>query len=144
MLNAADWKAIFAPNGELLAEGDLIQRTNLSKTLSTIASQGPDALYKGDIADSIVAKIQATGGILTHEDLESYKVIVHRALEGTYRGKTVYTSHAPTSGPVLLHMLNLAERFDDFVEDGRTGLNVHRIVEIMKCTYFLYFPSVHC
>ena len=46
MLNAPDWKAIFAPKGCLLREGDLIQRTALARTLETIAEHGPDAFYK--------------------------------------------------------------------------------------------------
>ena len=56
-------------------------------------------LYEqGPVADSIVRKVQLTGGILSHADLENYTVHVERALEGTYRGKKVYTTHAPTSG----------------------------------------------
>lgn len=51
------------------------------------------------------------------------------ALEGTYRGRKVYTTHAPTSGPVLLHMLNLVENYD-FLE--KNALNVHRLVEVLK------------
>ena len=50
---------------------------------------------------------------------------VSRALEGSYRGRKVYTTDAPTSGPALLHMLNLVERFD-FIGEGRTALNVER------------------
>lgn len=53
---------------------------------------------KGPVADSIVRKVQLTVGILSHADLENYTVHVERALEGTYRGKKVYTTHAPTSG----------------------------------------------
>lgn len=76
--------------------------------------------------------VKSTGGILTHADLESYKVKVEPALVGTYRGRKVYTPHAPTSGPVLLHMLNMLEHYD-LSGEGRTGLNTHRIVEILKC-----------
>ena len=72
---------------------------------------------------------------MSHSDLESYKVKVERALEGSYRGRRVYTTHAPTSGPVLLHMLNLIEHYDEFIPMGRTGLNVHREVEAMRCTF---------
>lgn len=89
---------------------------------------------QGPIGDALVAKVQASGGILTLEDLKTYEPHVMPALQGTYRGRKIYTTHAPTSGPVLLHMLNLLEHFDDFVEEGRTGLNVHRIVEATKCT----------
>jgi gamma-glutamyltranspeptidase/glutathione hydrolase/leukotriene-C4 hydrolase len=38
-------------------------------------------------------------GILSHVDLENYTVSIDRALEGTYRDRKVYTSHAPASGP---------------------------------------------
>ncbi|KAF8135745.1 gamma-glutamyltranspeptidase [Boletus edulis] len=126
-----DWSAVFAPEGKLLLQGETIQRTNYSRTLDIIANEGPRAFYKGPIADSIIRKVNETGGILTHADLEKYTVNVERALEGTYHDKKVYTSHAPTSGPVLLHMLNLLERFD-LIGEGRTPLNVHRIVEAMK------------
>lgn len=89
---------------------------------------------QGPIADSIIRKIQASGGIMTNEDLEGYTVIVDQALQGTYHDKKVYTSHAPTSGPVLLHILNLLERYD-LVGEGHTGLNTHRFVEALKCKH---------
>lgn len=133
MLTEPDWRAIFAPDGRLLAEGDTIRRLNLSRTLETLAEEGPGAFYKGPIADAIVDKVKATGGILTREDLENYEVDVELALEGSYRGRKIYTPHAPTSGPVLIHMLNLMEHFPDLIEDGRTVLNVHRVIEAMKC-----------
>ncbi|KAH9839396.1 gamma-glutamyltranspeptidase [Rhodofomes roseus] len=132
MLNNPDWSAIFAPEGHLLKEGETIRRTNLSRTLAVIAEEGADALYKGPIADSLIRKIRATGGIMTHEDLQNYAVHVRPALQGTYRGRKVYTQHAPTSGPVLLHMLNLVEHYEDLTEEGRTPLNNHRLIEAMK------------
>jgi len=114
-LNNPDWRSIFAPSGRLLKEGEKISRANLSRTLSAISKEGANAFYtvrgygskqhsisnffQGAIADSIVRKIQSEGGILTHADLENYAVKVERALEGSYRGRKVYTSHAPTSGP---------------------------------------------
>ncbi|KAG5219586.1 gamma-glutamyltranspeptidase [Salix suchowensis] len=138
------------PQGRFLREGEVIRRVNLSRTLQTIANEGAGTFYKGPIADSIVRKVNATGGILSQADLENYAVHVDRALEGTFNGRKVYTSRAPTSGPgqssryiylnlsfmigleVLLHMLNLVENYD-FRQ--KTPLNVHRIVEILKCEY---------
>lgn len=46
MLKNPDWSDIFAPRGTFLQEGEIIQRTNLSRTLQTIADEGADALYK--------------------------------------------------------------------------------------------------
>jgi gamma-glutamyltranspeptidase len=133
MLGNPDYSAIFAPKGRLLREGDLIRRTNYSNTLFTIARHGPSAFYKGPIADALVSKIRSSGGILTHADLERYEVKVDKALEGTYFGRKVYTAHAPASGPVILQMFNLMEHYGTLREDGRTGVNVHRFVEAMKC-----------
>ncbi|KAF9005378.1 gamma-glutamyltranspeptidase, partial [Hymenopellis radicata] len=129
MLGNPDWSSIFAPRGVLLKQGEPIKRTNYSRTLATIAEEGADAFYKGPIADAIIRKITSTGGIMTHADLENYKVRVDRALEGTYRGRKIYTTHAPTSGPVLLHMLNLMEKYE---LKERNGVNVHRAIEAMR------------
>ena len=132
MLGNKDWSSVFAPHGVLLREGELIKRTNLSRTLATLAEEGPDVFYQGAIAQAIVDKVQKEGGILTLGDLANYRVRVMKALSGTYHGRKVYVPHAPTSGPVLLHMLNLVENYD-LVGEGKTGLNLHRIVEAMKC-----------
>ncbi|KAJ7218077.1 gamma-glutamyltranspeptidase [Mycena pura] len=129
MLGNPDWRAVFAPGGRFLRNGEVIRRTNYSHTLAMIASEGPEAFYKGPIADSLIRKVHATGGILSHTDLENYRVKVEHALQGTYRGRKVYTSHAPTSGPVLLHMFNLMEKF---AMTSRTPLDIHRVIEILK------------
>lgn len=71
---------------------------------------------------------------MTHEDLFNYSVIVQPAMEGSYLGRKIYTSNAPTSGPVLLHMLNIMEHYD-LAGEGPTGLNIHRSVEAMKCEF---------
>jgi len=136
-LHNPDWSRIFAPDGVILSEGDIIRNVDLSRTLGLIAERGPDALYKGEVADAIISKVRAEGGIMTHEDLVNYKVNVSKALEGTYRDLKVYTTHAPTSGPVLLHMLNLMEMYD-LPAEGRTKVNVHRLVEAMKCESALF------
>ncbi|KAH0589440.1 hypothetical protein H2248_005197 [Termitomyces sp. 'cryptogamus'] len=129
MLNNPDWTEIFAPHGVLLHEGEIIRRTTLARTLRIIAKEGSSAFYKGSIGDALVRKVRATGGILSHADLENYSVKVQPALKSTYRNKKVYTTHPPTSGPVLIHMLNLLEHFD--IKE-RSVLSIHRLIEIIK------------
>ncbi|KAG8850362.1 hypothetical protein FRB96_000426 [Tulasnella sp. 330] len=133
MPDIPDWAAVFAPNGTLLEEGDMVHRTAYAETLTAIANEGISAFYSrhSPIAQALVAKVQKEGGIMTLDDLEEYEVRVERALEGTYHGRKVYTTSAPTSGPALLHMLNLLEPYDlGRKEDA--ALNLHRIVEAMK------------
>lgn len=61
--------------------------------------------FQGSIADAIIKKINSTGGIMTHDDLKKYAVNVSAAEKGTYMGKTVYTTHAPTSGPGIFQSI---------------------------------------
>src|SRR5262249_19788204 len=49
--------------------GDLLIQKDLAGTLRLIAEQGPDAFYKGAIAEKIAAEMKAGGGILTTSDL---------------------------------------------------------------------------
>lgn len=57
MHNSPDWKEIFAPKGCLLREGELIRRTALSRTLATIAEEGPDAFYS--VSNSLLKRMYA-------------------------------------------------------------------------------------
>jgi len=41
-----------------------------------LANHGADAFYTGEIADNIVKAATARGGIITHEDLEGYQVVI--------------------------------------------------------------------
>ncbi|KAF8586708.1 hypothetical protein K439DRAFT_1659522 [Ramaria rubella] len=125
MLGNPDWSAIFAPHGHLLRQGNLIRRTSLARTLHTIAEEGAEAFYKGPILNALLKKIHETGGVLTANDFAQYTPKVTPALQGTYKNRRVYTTQAPSSGPVLLHMLNLLERFDDN-DDGGKSLKLHR------------------
>ena len=90
----------------------------------------------------MIAAIQSAGGTVTHADLENYHVRVEPALVGTYRDRRIYTAHAPSSGPILLYMLNLLERYD-LADKHLTDLTAHRLVEAMKCKfeYRSQYPS---
>ncbi|KAJ3879818.1 gamma-glutamyltranspeptidase [Lentinula edodes] len=125
-----DFKEIFAPNGTLLKEGDIIERNNYARTLLEVAEGGAEVFYNGSyITKALVSKVNATGGHATIQDFLDYRPLLYRSLEGSYRGKKLYTPRAPSAGPVLLHMLNLMEGYN-FTR--RNGLDTHRMVEAMK------------
>lgn len=44
--SSKDWSDIFAPDGQILREGELIRRTNLSHTLEIIAREGANGFYQ--------------------------------------------------------------------------------------------------
>ena len=133
MLQEDDWSEMFAPEGRLLVEGEVLKREAYAQTLERIGREGVDVFYKGDIARSLLKTIENAGGLLTAKDFAEYKAIVKPAFKATYLNRTYYTTHYPSGGPIIANLLNVLETYEDFAEGGKTGLSVHRFVEALKC-----------
>ena len=102
--------AVFLPGGKPLAPGTLLRQPELAKTLRLIADQGPSAFYTGPIADAIVAQMKQDGGIITKQDLASYKPEWRTPIVGKYRGYTLYAMPPSSSGGVTtVEILNQLE-----------------------------------
>ncbi|KAJ1930904.1 hypothetical protein FBU59_006892, partial [Linderina macrospora] len=89
------------------------------------------AFYSGKIAQSMVSAVRENGGILTLEDFAAYSAVDREPLETFYHGRRVITGSPPTSGSILLNMLNIVEGYP-LAREGQTALSYHRIVEAMK------------
>src|SRR5262249_23397580 len=115
--------------------GDVLTQPDLAATLQLIA-EGPDAFYKGRIADQLVAEMKAGGGLITREDLAGYTARERKPLHGTYRGCDVWSAPPPSSGgTALIEMLNILETFD-LKKDGRySAATLHRMTEAMRRAY---------
>jgi gamma-glutamyltranspeptidase/glutathione hydrolase len=127
-------KIFLKPDGTALALGGSLVQSDLANTLEAIAKDGPRAFYNGPIADAIAAAVQAAGGVMTAEDLQSYTAFERAPVRGTYRGYDIVSMPPPSSGGVeLIEMLNILEGFDLGHEDG--GQTMHLMVEAMKRAY---------
>ncbi|KAI8078826.1 gamma-glutamyltransferase [Halteromyces radiatus] len=134
ILEKSEWKDIYAPQGRAAQPGEIIKRPTLAKTLEIIANEGANAFYEGPIAESMIKTIQQAGGIMTLDDLRNYKPLIRPTISTYYHGTKITTCSAPTSGPILLSMLNILERYSLHTL-GRIGVNIHRLVEAMKFGY---------
>ena len=79
----ASVEAYGKPGGGQWQGGDRLVLKDLGKTLRAIATDGPDAFYKGPIADLIAADMKANGGLISKEDLAAYQARERTALRGT-------------------------------------------------------------
>lgn len=100
------------PDGSPKQVGDFAQNPDLGRTLRLIAEQGADVFYRGEIADRIVADMEANGGLISHDDLAGYRTIRREPLWGTYRDFTISSNQPPGGGVMLIEMLNILEHFD--------------------------------
>jgi gamma-glutamyltranspeptidase/glutathione hydrolase len=105
-------RAIYTRDGALLGLGERFVQADYARTLERLAIEGPDAFYKGEIADAIAADFEANGGHITKEDLATYSVNVTEPIRGTYRGLSVVAAGPPAGGLTLLQMLNFLEGYD--------------------------------
>lgn len=106
-------RALFAPHGEPLAEGDAIIQGDLGDTLEAIATKGPDVFYSGGIASSVIAAIRREGGFMAIEDLERYSAQLRRPVTADVFGWRVESNPPPASGGALLtRMLTALESVD--------------------------------
>jgi gamma-glutamyltranspeptidase/glutathione hydrolase len=119
--------------GQPWNQGDRLIQKDLAGTLRLLADSGPDAFYKGPVADQIVAEMKAGGGIITKADLEAYQAKIRPPIQGSYRGYDVYGPPPPSGGGIcLVEMLNILENFN-LREHGRwSAATLHLMIEAMR------------
>jgi len=125
---------IFLRDHEVPAAGSEIRQTDLALTMRSLAREGSNGFYAGDVAESLVAGVRAEGGIWTLEDLKQYTIVEREPVIFQYRGLRIVSAAPPSSGGVALAtMLHILEGYDlaRLDESGRT----HVITEAMRRAY---------
>lgn len=115
-------------------KGDWIQRDAYAKTLEIVARDGIKAFYNGQLTKSLVETINREGGHVSSTDFETYRAIVKPAQTTRYLNRTIWTTDNPSSGPMLIYLLNLLEGYQ-LNQAPRDVLNEHRILEALKFAY---------
>jgi gamma-glutamyltranspeptidase len=127
--------AVFLPGGEPPRPGDILRQPDLARSLALIARGGPDAFYRGEIAQAIASFLAANGGALTADDFADHRTDVSPPLASTYRGYTVYETGLPTQGLVVLEALNICEQAP-LAEMGLRSANaVHTEVSALRLAF---------
>lgn len=136
----AKWPAsakIFSkPDGASLGNGDTLVQRDLAETLEAIAAQGPRGFYEGPVAGKLVAGITNAGGIISLDDLKSYRPVIREPVRGTYRGYDIVSMPLPSSGgTVLIETLNVLEGYKLHEMGAQSADSLHVMIEAMKRAY---------
>ncbi|MBZ9761292.1 gamma-glutamyltransferase [Mesorhizobium sp. CA8] len=116
--------------------GEKLVQPDLAASLSAISEKGPDAFYKGAIADAIVKASGAKGGILAKGDFEQYAVRELKPVTCSYRGYEIISSPPPSSGGVIIcEILNVLEGYPLSYLGAGSAETVHVMVEAMRHAY---------
>lgn len=136
LVNDPTWALDFAPNGTRLGVGDIITRRRYADTLDVIAQQGPGAFYSGPIAETMINALQRANGTMTLEDLRDYDVAIRNISQIDYRGYTITSTSAPSSGIVAMSILKILNTYKDFFSSEKSvDLSTHRMDEAIRFGY---------
>jgi len=136
-----DSNRTFLVDGDAPALYGVIRNPGLARTLRLIQEHGRDVFYRGEIADAIVTKVRANGGVMTKADLAEFESEWVEPISTSYHGYDVYQLPPPGQGFAALEMLNILEvcapvHGIDLGELGPTNPDYwHFMVEAKKLAY---------
>ncbi len=145
---AADWEpevprlkltaaaaSTYLVNGAAPKAGAMFAQKNLARTLRTLAREGRDGFYRGEIARAIVDYCGKNGGFLSMEDFASQKSEWVEPISTTYRGHTLYELPPNGQGLTALLLLNILEGIDLTAMRTEPGLYYHTVIEATKIAF---------
>lgn len=112
--------------------GELHRNRELAGALRILAEKGPEAVYRGEIANAMLETSMRAGGKLDAADLSEWQPEWVEPIASTYRGWTVYELPPNGSGVAALEMLNVMES-REFPAGSVDAL--HWRVEAMKLAF---------
>ena len=145
--NRAYWTR---PDGSMYASGEIIRLPTLANTLNKMVEAereqsvngreagivaARDRFYKGDIAEEMVAFLQAHGTPFALDDFAEFYARVEAPVSTTYKRYTVYKQSFNSQGPMLLQTLNILENFDLRQMGHNSADYLHTIIEAFKLAY---------
>ena len=149
-------KAVFLPHlgetREAPRAGEIFRQAELAATLRKLVEAEQQALkakktrrqalfaaydrfYKGDIAEELVRGTQEQGGLITLEDLASWKWHLEEPVMTTYRGVEVYKLDTWVQGPVMLQALNILENADLKAMGYNSARYIHALYQAMNLSF---------
>jgi len=103
--------ALWAPEGRILREGELMRNPELGDSLLRLGQDGAEPFYRGDLATAVADWLWARGGSLSREDLDDYRAVEREPVKVGYRDRDVLTNPPPSAGGTLLaYALALLDR----------------------------------
>jgi gamma-glutamyltranspeptidase/glutathione hydrolase len=106
--------ALHNDDGSLRTPGSTIVIPHLADTLDAISHEGARLFYEGELGAAISDHCRDGGGMLTREDLATYKAIERQPLMAEIGGWSIATNPPPAiGGAVLTAMLLACSDLDD-------------------------------
>ncbi len=129
-----DTAGAYLIDGKSPAAGARMRLPKLAATLRLVAEQGPSGFYEGAVANDIVTKLRALGGLHTLEDFATAQPDYVTPVSTDYRGYQVFECPPNGQGLAALMMLNALSGYD--IGKMSDLDRIHSFAEASKQAYF--------
>ncbi|WP_431297838.1 gamma-glutamyltransferase family protein [Tabrizicola sp. BL-A-41-H6] len=125
----------YTVNGKAPSVGQIFRAPRQAEVLRRIAKEGRAGFYEGEVADDMIASLQALGGTHTHEDLAATACDYTAPVSGPYQGVEL-VEHPPNGqGATAILLLNILKHFDLKSMDPFGTSRAHIEAEATKLAY---------
>ena len=122
-------------DGQAPKPGQLFRAPGQAEVLRRIAREGRAGFYEGEVAEDLVASLQALGGVHTAEDFAATACEYTDPVSGEFRGHEL-VEHPPNGqGATAILMLNMLKHFDLDGLDPMGAPRAHLEAEVAKLAY---------
>ena len=126
---------IFTLDGRAPETGETFRNPALANTLESLARDGRDAFYKGEIARTIDRYIREQGGFLSYDDMAAHRSEWVEPVSTNYRGYDVWELPPNGQGIAALQILNLLEAHDVAAMGFGSADYLHLLIEAKKLAF---------
>jgi gamma-glutamyltranspeptidase / glutathione hydrolase len=126
---------LFLRDGKPLGLGEPMYQPLLAATLRRLAKEGRRGFYEGPVADDMVLRLRALGGLHTLDDFASQQSVYETPISATYAGHEVYECPPNGQGIVALMMLKTLAGFNLFDKTYSEADQIHLLAEVTKAAY---------
>ncbi len=91
VMTMREGRRIYAPEGELLRVGDVMEQPGLVTALQSLADEGAVGAYDGTIGRSLLELSRDRGGLVTEADLREYAVAWREPVDVSWLGRRFLT-----------------------------------------------------
>ncbi|MBE0412293.1 gamma-glutamyltransferase family protein [Yoonia sp.] len=126
---------LFLMGGAAPAPGQMFAAPGQAKVLRRIAMEGRKGFYEGEIAEDMVASLNALGGTHTLDDFAATACDYTDPITGGYGGLDLYEHPPNGQGATAILLLNILKHFDIAGMDPWGAERAHIEAEATKLAY---------
>ncbi|HEY2230024.1 MAG TPA: gamma-glutamyltransferase family protein [Xanthobacteraceae bacterium] len=127
--------ALYLPQGSPIAVGELLRQPALAASLQSIAKQGTDEFYMGDLAHRTARFQEQCGGLIRASDLAAYAPLWVEPIATDYRGHRVEVMPPNSYGILLLMQLNGLSALDSASLTGSIARRLGYQISAMQAAF---------